>query len=123
MSTYVGDSELFLDQFGTPEMRAVFDDRMTVQKWLDTEVALAAAQSELGMIPKRASQAIRKIGDANIYDLTSMKAEMDRTVQRLRQCAVQRLKLFQYCRQICVHWFHWMVADLQRLTLTTYTVV
>ena len=79
MSTYVGDSELFLDQFGTPEMRAVFDDRMTVQKWLDTEVALAAAQSELGMIPKRASQAIRKIGDANIYDLISMKAEMDRT--------------------------------------------
>ena len=30
MSAYVGDSELFRDQFGTAEMREVFDDRMTV---------------------------------------------------------------------------------------------
>ncbi len=79
MSAYVGDSELFRDQFGTFEMRAVFDDRMTVQKWLDTEVALAAAQSKLGMIPREAAQAIAKVGDAHTYDLASMKAEMDRT--------------------------------------------
>ena len=58
MSAYVGDSKLFRDQFGTSEMRAVFNDRMTVQKWLDTEVALAAVQAALGMIPKEAAQAI-----------------------------------------------------------------
>ena len=79
MSAYVGDSKLFRDQFGTPEMRAVFDDRMTVQKWLDTEVALAAVQAALGMIPKEAAQAIAEAGDANTYDLAAMKAEMDRT--------------------------------------------
>ena len=79
MSAYVGDSELFRDQFGTSEMRAVFDDRMTVQKWLDTEVALATAQAALGMIPMEAARAIAETGNANTYDLTAMKVEMDRT--------------------------------------------
>jgi len=79
MSTYVADSALFRDQFGTPEMRAVFDDRMTVQKWLDVEVALARAEAELGLIPLEAAEVIAQAGDAADYDLDAMKAEMDRT--------------------------------------------
>ena len=68
MSAYVGDSELFRDQFGTAEMREVFDDRMTVQKWLDTEVALARAEADLGIIPKSAANEIVAIGNAADYD-------------------------------------------------------
>ena len=79
MSAYVGDSELFRDQFGTAEMREVFDDRMTVQKWLDTEVALARAEADLGIIPKSAANEIVAIGNAADYDLVALKAEMDRT--------------------------------------------
>ena len=79
MSAYVGDSELFRDQFGTAEMREVFDDRMTVQKWLDTEAALARAEADLGIIPKSAANEIVAIGNAADYDLVALKAEMDRT--------------------------------------------
>lgn len=79
MSAHVTDSELFRDQFGTPEMRRIFDDRMTVQKWLDTEAALARAQAEAGMIPEAAAREIARVADAELYDLAAMKAEMDRT--------------------------------------------
>ena len=55
MSSYVGNSELFCDQFSTPEMRIIFDDRNTVQKCLDTEVALAQTEADLGLIPREAA--------------------------------------------------------------------
>ena len=76
---YVGDSALFRDQFGTEEMRQVFGDRMTVQKWLDVEVALAHAEAELGLIPPEAAGEIARHGDAAEYDLDNLKREMDRT--------------------------------------------
>ena len=62
MSSYVGDSELFCDQFSTPEMRTIFDDRNTVQKWLDTGVALAQAEADLGLIPQEAAIQISEAG-------------------------------------------------------------
>ena len=79
MSSYVGDSELFCDQFSTPEMRIIFDDRNTVQKWLDTEVALAQAEADLGLIPREAAIQISEAGNASEYDLEALKVEMDRT--------------------------------------------
>lgn len=79
MSAYVIDSELFRDQFSTPEMREIFSDRRTVQAWLDVEVALAEAEAELGIIPVAAANAIKDVGDAEMYDLADMKSEMDRT--------------------------------------------
>ncbi len=79
MGAYVIDSELFRDQFSTPEMRDIFSDRRTVQAWLDIEVALAEAEAELGIIPKEAAWAINEAGDADLYDLDEMKREMDRT--------------------------------------------
>lgn len=79
MSSYVIDSELFRDQFSTVEMREIFSDRRTVQAWLDVEVALAEAEAELGIIPDKAAQAVKNVGDAELYDLADMKREMDRT--------------------------------------------
>ena len=79
MSAYVIDSELFRDQFSTIEMRDIFSDRRTVQAWLDVEVALAEAEAELGIIPTKAAEAIKDVGDAALYDLADMKREMDRT--------------------------------------------
>lgn len=79
MAAYVIDSELFRDQFSTSEMREIFSDVRTVQAWLDVEVALAEAESELGIIPEEAGKAIRDAGDAADYDLSEMKREMDRT--------------------------------------------
>lgn len=76
---YVGDSALFRDQFGTEELRRVFGDRMTVQRWLDVEIALAHAEAEVDLIPKEAADEIARHGDASLYDLDALKREMDRT--------------------------------------------
>ncbi|HJO68765.1 MAG TPA: adenylosuccinate lyase [Rhodospirillales bacterium] len=79
MSAYVIDSELFGDQFSTPAMREIFSDRMTVQKWLDVEVALAHAEAAVGVVPAEAAEEIARIADVALYDLGELKREMDRT--------------------------------------------
>ncbi|MCY4070390.1 MAG: hypothetical protein OXG60_03765 [Chloroflexi bacterium] len=43
MSAHIIDSALFADLFGLSEMRAVFNDRNLLQKWLDFEAALATS--------------------------------------------------------------------------------
>jgi len=58
--------------FGTPEMRDIFSDRNLVQKWLDTEVALARAQAEIGMIPQDAAAEIVKKADAARLDYAAI---------------------------------------------------
>ena len=52
MASNVLDSVLFRDSFGTPAMRAVFDDRELVRKYVEVEVALAKAQARCGVIPE-----------------------------------------------------------------------
>ena len=79
MSAYVMDSELFSDQFSTPEMQEIFSDRKVVQRWLDVEAALARAEAEAGIIPAEAADEILRIADVEFYDLSAMKVEMDRT--------------------------------------------
>ena len=54
MASNVLDSVLFRDSFGTPAMRAVFDDRELVRKYVEVEVALAKAQARCGVIPEAA---------------------------------------------------------------------
>ena len=60
MRAYVTDSQLFGDQFRTAEMREIFSDRMTVQKWLDVEAALSCAEAEAGVIPVEAADEIAR---------------------------------------------------------------
>ena len=56
MASFVIDSDMFKDQYGTPEMRAVFSDEQLMQNWLNAWVALAEAETELGIVPKEAGE-------------------------------------------------------------------
>lgn len=58
MGSTVFDSILFRDMFGTAEMRAVFDDKALVGRYLEVEAALARAQSRCGIVPYEAASAI-----------------------------------------------------------------
>ena len=58
------DSRLFRDQFGTPEMRAVFSDDAMLRIWAEVEAALAGAQAELGMVPEEAAAEIGRAAEA-----------------------------------------------------------
>ncbi|KXL51508.1 hypothetical protein M433DRAFT_159659 [Acidomyces richmondensis BFW] len=52
------DSLLFKNLFGTEEVRAIFDDKVYIQKCVDVEVALAKAQGIVGVIPENVSKTI-----------------------------------------------------------------
>ena len=58
MSSTVFDSLLFRDMFGTPAMRDVFSDTAYLERVVEVEVALAQAQSRLGLVPQDAADAI-----------------------------------------------------------------
>jgi 3-carboxy-cis,cis-muconate cycloisomerase len=77
MPSTVFDSAIFRDSFGTPAMRAVFSDEAAVRRYVEVEVALAAAEARAGVIPKEAADAIRQGARADAIDLAKLKAETD----------------------------------------------
>jgi adenylosuccinate lyase len=74
--SHVIDFELFGDQFSTPEIRAVFDERAMLQRWLDVEAALAGAQADLGLIPKVAAEVIAHRARVEHLDLAAVKRDL-----------------------------------------------
>src|SRR3990172_7556135 len=57
-------------------MRAIFDERAMLQRWLDVEAALAAAQAELGLIPAEAAGAIAAAAHVDKLDLAAVKRDL-----------------------------------------------
>lgn len=72
MYSTVIDSKVFGPLFSTEEMRRVFSDENMVQQWLNTEAALAAAQGELGIIPKDIAKEINNKAKAELLDIPSI---------------------------------------------------
>ena len=58
MPSTVFDSFYFKDRFGTNAMRELWNDRATLQRWLDVEVALAKVEADLGLMPVKAAREI-----------------------------------------------------------------
>lgn len=73
------DSFYLRDRYGSPAMRAIWDDRMMIQRWLDVESALAAVLAELTLIPKSAAREIARKARVELLDLRSMKRDFDVT--------------------------------------------
>lgn len=69
--------------FTSARMQALFTDRAMVQSWLDTEVALARAQEDLGIIPAGAATAIARAANADRLDLEAIGVEVERTAHPL----------------------------------------
>ncbi|WP_114752685.1 class-II fumarase/aspartase family protein [Pleomorphovibrio marinus] len=78
MPTSLIDSSYFQDMFSDSGMRLIFSDENRLQKWLNTEVALAEAQEEVGIIPKGIAQQIKEVARIENIDQSAMKAEFDR---------------------------------------------
>jgi adenylosuccinate lyase len=73
------DSFYLRDRYGSPAMRAIWDDRAMVQRWLDVESALAAVEAELGMVPRAAAREIARKAKVELLDLPAMKRDFDAT--------------------------------------------
>jgi 3-carboxy-cis,cis-muconate cycloisomerase len=63
--------------FGTAEMRAVFADEALVGRYIEAEVALARAQTRLGVVPKEAAQAIEAAAKSIRIDFDKLRAETE----------------------------------------------
>jgi len=73
----VVDSLLFRDAFGSAEMRAVFNDRALVQRYIDVEIALARAEARCGVIPAAAADTIARNATLERIDFDHLRAETD----------------------------------------------
>ncbi|TQI81710.1 3-carboxy-cis,cis-muconate cycloisomerase [Serratia fonticola] len=77
MASNVIDSILFRDAFGTPEMRAIFEDRELLRKYVEVEVALAKAEARCGVIPSKAADEITANCDADMLDFDLLRHETE----------------------------------------------
>jgi len=104
MAAYVIDSRIFRDQFATPEMREIFSDENTIQRWIDVEVALARVQADLGIIPGAAASEIAENGRVEFLNLDELKDEMNRTSHPV-------VPLLRLLKKICTkgagEFLHW----------------
>jgi adenylosuccinate lyase len=60
-------------RYGSPEMRAIFDEESKFQKWLSVEAAVAAAQAAVGDIPKTAAEDIASHANTSAVTLSRAK--------------------------------------------------
>ena len=77
MPSTVFDSDIFRDTFGSAAMREIFCDRAAIARYVEVEVALAAAEASAGVIPKEAAAAIKRLARADAIDVAKLKAETD----------------------------------------------
>ena len=62
MASTTLDSTYYVDMFSTDTMRSVFSDKRKIETWLETEVALAIAESRVGLVPQTAADNIAASG-------------------------------------------------------------
>jgi adenylosuccinate lyase len=79
MAASAFDSFYLRDRYGSGAMRAIWDDRATIQRWLEVEAALALTQAELGLVPRAAARQIARAARIERLDLVAMRREFDRT--------------------------------------------
>jgi len=104
MASHVIDSIFFKDLYGSPEMRAVFDDLNLLQKWLDFEAALARAEASLGLVPAEAAAEISRKARADLMDTAAIKRGVDKTVHPLVSLIWQ---LSEHCEGDAGGYVHW----------------
>lgn len=91
MASQVLDMITLQNNFSTPEMRAVWDEKNRLQKLLDVERALALAEGELGEIPREAAEKIASVAKSELFDLSEI-LEISKTA---KHSLVPTLRIFQ----------------------------
>lgn len=77
--SHVVDNMFHGGGYSTPETRAIFCDVCRLQRWLDIEVALAASQAEMDIIPYEAANIITVSARIERLDQAAISAGIART--------------------------------------------
>lgn len=84
--------------------RLIWSDRNTLQTWLSVEATLAAAQAEVGMIPREAAQTIADKASAQFFDLEQLSTAIAYAQHPLVPVLHQFEKL---CGEPAAGFVHW----------------
>jgi 3-carboxy-cis,cis-muconate cycloisomerase len=98
------DSVIFRDIFTTPAMREVFSDERRTGYYLEIEIALAQAQSRLGIIPEKAAREIERQCRIENIDLARLKQQTERIGYPILGVVQQIVGL---CADGLGEWCHW----------------
>jgi 3-carboxy-cis,cis-muconate cycloisomerase len=98
------DSAIFRDIFTTPAMREVFSDERRTTYYLEIEIALARAQSRLGIIPEKAAHEIERQCRIENIDLARLKQQTERIGYPILGVVQQIVGL---CADGLGEWCHW----------------
>jgi adenylosuccinate lyase len=71
----ISDSGMYAHLWGTPAVRAVFEERGRLQAWLDVLAALARAQAAEGLVPAAAAEQITACARVELLDLDLVAAQ------------------------------------------------
>ncbi len=101
---HIIDHSYYKDSWGTPEMRAVFDDERRFQRWLDFWAELALVQAEDGVIPKEAAEEIKRKAQVENLDAAFIREELGKAGHTL----VPVLRAFERaCDNGAGEWIHY----------------
>lgn len=87
-----------------PNVREVWSDHATLQRWLDVEVALAEAQASLDLIPVAAAQRIRECANVKYFDVEGLSKAIAFAQHPLMPVLKELIKL---CGEPAGGWVHW----------------
>jgi len=96
MAVHVMETEIFKADFAAPEVRAIFDEKSTVESWLLYEGILAEVQGELGIIPKEAAEEIRSKATLN-------HVKFSRIAEIYRKTRLASVATIRALAEVCEH--------------------
>lgn len=114
MSARIADSTMYGHLWGTPAVRAVFEERARLQSWLEVLAALARAQAAEGLVPTEAAEAITAHARVELLDL-------DLVAEQTRRSGHSTLGLIRALEAVLpaeVHRHVYLGATVQDLTDT-----
>jgi adenylosuccinate lyase len=82
MSVHISDSAVYRNSWGTPELRALFEDTALTAGWIEVMVVLAETEAEFGLIPaSAASQLTDTCGRMQIHEafVAEVREDFERT--------------------------------------------
>lgn len=74
---HITDSRFYGNRYATPASRRIFCDTCRHQRWLDIEAALALAEAEVDLIPRRVADQIATSATLSNIDLDEVQAQIE----------------------------------------------
>jgi adenylosuccinate lyase len=94
MALHIIDSEIYGQDFASPEIRKIFEEKSVIQDWIDFEVALAEVQADLGFIPAEAAKEIKAKGNL-------VHIKLERIAEIYHQTMLASVALIRAFQEVC----------------------